>query len=244
VGTRIAGLQPGYLPWLGYFDQMLRVDAFLVADELPYTTTGWTRRNRVRGPDGPEWLTLPVRAEPGQRIDQVALDDQVPWTRKHATTLRHLYARGVDVDESVAAFEKAVAPVAGALAPVATASLRLLAERLGVETPILLSSELGLEARYRERFPGNPGPTHRIVAYCEALGADELLEGASGRSYFDVPLFAAHGLKVRFHDYVHPTWPQLHDPFISHLSAMDLLLCVGAERARAVLRSGGRRDGG
>jgi nucleotide-binding universal stress UspA family protein len=223
---------------------MLRVDAFLVADELPYTTAGWTRRNRVRGPDGPEWLTLPARPEPGQRIDEVALEAQVPWARKHATTLRHLYARGCDVDEAVAGFEKAVAEAGDSLAPVATASLRFLADRLGVETPILVSSQLGLEARYAERFPGNPGPTHRIVAYCEALGADELLEGASGRSYFDVALFASHGLQVHFHDYVHPAWPQLHEPFVSHLSAMDLLLCVGPERARRVLRSGGVRDDG
>lgn len=244
MGTRIAGLQPGYLPWLGYFDQMLHVDAFLVADELPYSTAGWSRRNRVRGPTGAEWLTLPVRAEAGQPINRVGLDPRVPWARKHAATLRHLYARGVDVDEVVGAFENAMADAGDALAAAGVASLRLLAERFGIETPILISSDLGLEARYAERFPEQPGPTHRIIAYCEALGADELLEGASGRSYFDVPLFESHGLRVRFQDYAHPTWPQLHEPFLSHLSAIDLLLCVGSERAGLVLRSGDSRDVG
>lgn len=238
MGTCIAGIQPGYLPWLGYFDQMLRVDAFLVADELPYAPAGWVRRNRVRGPDGAVWLTLPVRARRGAPIHRCALDAGVPWARKHAATLRHLYARGADVEETVAGYEGAVAPHAADLAGAATASLRWLADRLGVTTPILVSSQLGLEARYRARFPDAPGPTHRIVAYLEALGADQLLEGASGRAYFDEALFAAHGMRVRFHDYAHPVWPQLHGPFVSHLSAVDLLLCVGEARARRVLRSG------
>lgn len=243
MGTRIAGIQPGYLPWLGFFDQMLRVDAFLIADELPYTASGWTRRNRVRGADGPVWLSLPARPEPGDRIDAVALAPGAPWLRKHAATLRHLYARGVEVAETVGAFETALAEVAPGLGPTATATVRLLADRLGVETPILVSSELGLEARYEARFPDRPGPTRRIVAYLEALGADELLEGAAGRAYFDVPLFASFGMRVRFHDYVHPEYPQLHDGFVSHLSAMDLLLCAGVEEARRVLRRGRLRDG-
>ncbi len=238
MGTRVAGIQPGYLPWLGYFDQMLRVDAFLVADELPYTASGWTRRNRVRSAEGPVWLTLPARARPGERIDQVGLDPRVPWARKHAATLRHLYARGADAEETIGALEPVLSGAPHALGAVAVASLRFLAVRLGVETPLLLSSELGLEARYAGRFPGDPGPTHRIVAYLEALGADELLEGASGRSYFDTGLFASHGLRVRFHDYVHPTYTQLHPGFVSHLSAVDLLLCAGAEAARRVLRQG------
>ena len=93
MAERIAGIQPGYLPWLGYFDQMMRVDAFLVADELPFSSSGWVHRNRVKGRTGPVWLTLPARAEQGARISEVSLDPNVPWARKHLATLRHLYAR-------------------------------------------------------------------------------------------------------------------------------------------------------
>jgi hypothetical protein len=242
MGMRIAGIQPGYLPWLGCFDQMLRVDAFLVADELAYSASGWTRRNRVKGPRGAVWLTLPVRAREGQRIHEVPLDAAVAWRRKHAATLRHLYARGVDVAETLAGFGRAVGAAPETLAGVATATTRWLAERLAVRTPILRSSELGLEARYEARFPERPGANHRIVAYLEALGADELLEGETGRAYIDEALFASFGKRVRFHDYVHPVYPQLHGPFVSHLSAIDLLLCLGAESARRVLCTGRLRD--
>lgn len=236
MGERIAGIQPGYLPWLGYFDQMLQVDAFLVADELAFSSGGWAHRNRVRGPEGPVWLTLPVRPRHGQPICEVALDREVPWARKHLTRLRHLYARAPEAPALLDALEAEIDPRAPRLVDVSVPGIRWLAERLRIDTPILVSSELGLEARYRARFPEQPGPTHRIVAYMEALGASELLEGETGRRYFDVPLFASHGLRVRFHRYAHPEYPQLHAPFVSHLSALDLLLCAGEEEAARRLR--------
>src|SRR5690606_37643333 len=86
---RIAGIQPGYLPWLGYFDQMLRVDAFLVADELQFTTSGWAHRNRVKAPEGARWLTLPARRRSGAAIAEVRLDPATRWARRHLATLRH-----------------------------------------------------------------------------------------------------------------------------------------------------------
>ena len=235
---RIAGIQPGYLAWLGYFDQMLRVDAFLVADELPFSSSGWTHRNRVKGPAGPQWLTLPARARRGDAISDVALDPDVPWARKQAATLRHLYAKSPAAAPVIEAFEKVVDPSETRLSAVSLATVRWLADLLDVRTPILVSSELGLEARHRERFPDQTGPTRRIVSYLEAVGARELVEGAAGREYFDVPLFESHGMRVLFQDYRHPEYPQLHGPFVSHLSALDLGLCVGPEEARRVLRRG------
>jgi hypothetical protein len=235
---RVAGIQPGYLPWLGFFDQMLRVDAFLVADELPFSSSGWTHRNRVKAPEGARWLTLPARPRRADAIADVALAPGGGWTRKHVTAVRHLYARSPVAAPLLDALEELLDPAATRLAEVSLATIRWLAALLDVRTPILISSELGLEARYRERFPEQPGPTHRIVAYLEALGANWLLEGAAGRAYLDGALFAAHGMRVSFQDYVHPLYPQLHGPFLSHLSALDLVLCVGPDEARRVLRAG------
>lgn len=240
--VRIGGIQPVYLPWLGYFDQMRRVDAFIIADEMPYTSSGWLHRNRVKGPNGACWLNLPARPRRGQSIIDVRLDRAVAWKSRHLKTLRNFYARGVGAKATLEELDTVLDPAAERLTSVNVPAIRFLAERLGVRTPILVSSELGLEARYRARFPEQPGPTHRIIAYMEALGATELLEGESGQAYFDVPLFESHGMKVVFHRYQHPVYRQLHGPFLSHMSALDLLLSVGPEEAAAVLAAGTLRD--
>ena len=235
--VRLAGIQPGYLPWLGYFDQMRRVDVFVLADEMQFSSTGWAHRNRVRGPRGPHWLTLPVRAAGEQRIGDVVLDPRVPWAKKHLRTLRHFYRRSPWARDLLHAIERVITPAAERLVDASLPLLRWLAAELGITTPLVLSSEHALERRYLDEFPDAPGPTQRIIAFMKALGADELLEGAAGRAYLDVALCEAHGIRVAFHDYVHPVYRQLHEPFISHLSAIDLLLCAGAADARQVLRS-------
>ena len=109
----------------------------------------------------------------------------------------------------------------------------------GVETTA--RGLLGARSRARamaSSFPDQPGPTHRIIAFMKALGATELLEGESGQSYLDVALCAAHGIRVAFHRYAHPVYAQLHAPFVSHLSALDLLLSCGERDARRAARVG------
>jgi hypothetical protein len=238
VPTRIAGIQPGYLPWLGYFDQIRRVDAFLIADEMPFSSSGWAHRNRVRGPEGPHWLTLPGRPEQGQAIRDVPLDPSVPWARKHMKTLRHFYRRSPWARDLLPAIGDLLERPAARLTDASIPLIRFLAGRFGITTPLLVSSDLGLERRYADEFPDRPGPTHRIIAFMKALGARELLEGESGRAYLDVALCEAHGIRVEFHHYEHPVYPQLHAPFVSHLSAVDLLLCAGEADARRILAAG------
>jgi hypothetical protein len=173
-------------------------------------------------------------------ICEVPLDPAVPWQRKHLASLRHLYAKAAPAAEILDGLEAALPQHASRITDASTATIRFLAERLRIATPILVSSELGLEARFQARFPEGGGPTLRIVAYLEALGATELIEGASGRDYFDVPLFERHGMRVHFQSYEHPRYPQLHGDFISHLSAIDLLLCEGEDGAQRVLRAAAR----
>lgn len=238
MAVRLAGIQPGYLPWLGYFDQMRRVDVFVVADEMQFSSSGWSHRNRVRGPDGAHWLTLPARPSYGQAIHEVALDPTVPWPERHLETLRHFYARSPFAAELLAALSDVLDARARRLVDATVPVMRFLADRLGIATPLVISSEAGLERAYRERFPDQPGPTERIVAFMQALGATELLEGESGQSYLDLDLCAAHGIRVTFQRYAHPLYAQLHaPPFVSHLSALDLLLSCGEHEARRVLAS-------
>ncbi|HQH71050.1 MAG TPA: WbqC family protein, partial [bacterium] len=39
-------LQPGYLPWLGFFDQAHRSDVFIYYDDVQFDQHGWRNRNR------------------------------------------------------------------------------------------------------------------------------------------------------------------------------------------------------
>ena len=40
--------QPQYLPWLGYFDKMLKADVFCYLDTVQYKKNEWQNRNRIK----------------------------------------------------------------------------------------------------------------------------------------------------------------------------------------------------
>ena len=59
--NRVVVLQPSYLPWIGYFEQMARADQFVYLDDVQYTRRDWRNRNKIRTNEGWAWLTVPVQ---------------------------------------------------------------------------------------------------------------------------------------------------------------------------------------
>ena len=57
---KVAILQSNYIPWKGYFDLINIVDEFIVYDDMQYTRRDWRNRNKIKTPQGLQWLTIPV----------------------------------------------------------------------------------------------------------------------------------------------------------------------------------------
>ena len=62
-GEKIKGtvLQPTYLPWAGYFDMIDSTDIYVVFDHVQFERKSLQQINRIKGPNGEHWLTIPVQ---------------------------------------------------------------------------------------------------------------------------------------------------------------------------------------
>jgi hypothetical protein len=231
--TTLVVLQPGYLPWLGYFDLLHRADVFVHYDDVQFDKHGWRNRNRVKGPKGAVWLTVPVLhgGRFGQSILDVEIDERQNWRRKHLSTLAQLYARAPLVDSVLPRLRDIFGRPWPRLLELDLAIIDWLATELGVATPRHRASELGIGGERNER----------LLNLCRHFGATRYLSGNAARAYLDVERFAAAGVEVIWHDYVHPVYPQLHGEFVPYLSAIDLLLNAG-ERSLIVLGDDGARQ--
>jgi len=96
-------------------------------------------------------------------------------------------------------------------------------QALGISIPTRLASDLTLPDRART------DATARLVALCQAVGADTYLAGRDGALYLDADQFAAAGIAVETQRYEHPVYVQEHGEFAPFLSALDLLLMHGDE---------------
>jgi WbqC-like protein len=226
---KLAVLQPGYLPWLGFFDQMNRADVFVLYDDVQYTRSDWRNRNRVKGPAGPVWLTVPVQRQFGQTIRDALVDNRGDWARKHRETLRVHYGKSRFFAAHFPFLEDAFARPWERLVDLDLHLIEGLKRALGIDTPTPRSSELGIGGDRLER----------LLALCRHFGATAYLTGAAAEDYLEPQAFEAAGITLEYQQYEHPVYPQLYGEFVPYLSVVDLLFNCGPE-SRAILAGEGR----
>jgi hypothetical protein len=219
--TTLGVLQPGYLPWLGYFDLLKKADVFVHYDDVQFDKHGWRNRNRVKGPKGAVWLTVPVfhSGRTGQSILDVEIDDRQNWRRKHLSTVGQLYARAPFSEIVMPRLRGIVERPWFYLVDLDLALIDWLASELGIATPCYRASELGISG----------DRDGRLINLCRHFGATRYLSGNAARDYLDESRFAAAGISVVWHDYAHPVYAQQHGEFIPYLSVLDLILNVGGD---------------
>ena len=215
---RLAAHQPQYLPWLGFFDKMDRVDRFVLLDVVQFKKNEWQNRNRIRTAEGWQWLTVPVHHRFPMTLHEVTLDDHGPWRRKHREALRIHYARSPHRATVLPALEALLDEPFEDLSALNARTVRLLAGLLGARTPISLASTV----------PGLPdGADGRLIALCRHFGCMEYLAGAGGADYMDLEAYRRAGIRVTFQEFRHPIYTQAYAGFEPNLSAVDLLLNCG-----------------
>jgi GNAT superfamily N-acetyltransferase len=216
-------LQPGYLPWQGYFEQMAMSELFVLLDDVQYTKNDWRNRNRILDRGGqPLWLTVPVlsRGSFGQSIRHALIDNHRPWARKHWRTIEQTYGDAPHFERFAARISDVYQQRWDNLCELDVALIEGLAELLGLEPTLVCSSDLGIR---------ESDPNLRMLKILQAVGADELYEGAAGRGYLDVGLLARSGISTEFQDFGGRYYPQTtgRGRFVSKMSVVDLLMNMG-----------------
>lgn len=224
---RICIMQPGYLPWLGFFELMARCELFVILDDVPFTKRDWRSRNRIRTKQGWIWLTVPALSKNrrGQLISETKINNDDHWGQTHLKSLKIHYAKAPYFREYIGFFENLYSRPWKLLVDLDIAIISFLAETMNIKTPMVRSSELGIQD-----VAGN----EHILAICTKLQAKELYDSQGAKAFIQMPLFQKKGVRVDFQEFQHPTYRQIYTPFLPYMSAVDLLFNEGPA-SRSVL---------
>lgn len=218
----VSVLQPGYLPWLGYFDLAALSDTFVIYDDVAFDKRSWRNRNRILGPAGPQWLTVPVETKGrfGQPINTVRIADQF-WPAKHLMSLRHCYGKAPSFDWLFPQLDAYLsARTYSWLLDLCLEGHDLLCRLLAVRSERRLSSELGI---------GRIGKTERLAAIATSLNARRFIATDASQAYMNEAIWRAAGVDLVYQRYPHPVYPQIGPGFVSHLSVVDALMFLGPQ---------------
>jgi hypothetical protein len=218
----VAGHQPNYLPWLGFFDKIKRSDLFIIEDNVQFEQQGFTNRNRILTADGVKWLSVPIEHTKKQLLIneiRIANKSEPDWKSRHWLTLKFNYCKAPYWRDFSGFFEDTYQREWALLINLNMHLIRGIMGFLGIETPLVMSSSLGAKGKKSDL----------IVAQCKAVGADVQLAGEGGKGYIDEELFKSAGVELVFQDFTHPVYNQTQEGFTPNLSVVDYLFCTGGK---------------
>lgn len=222
---KVAIVQSNYIPWKGYFDLIASVDEFVLYDDMQFTRRDWRNRNRIKTPQGVQWLSVPVKVKGRfhQSIRETELDG-AEWAGIHWRSLAQNYRRAKCFDD-VAEWLEAI---------YLERSYRFLSDlnRTLIEA---ICAYLGITTKIRNSwdFQLAEGKSERLANLCLQIGAGEYVSGPSAHGYIDPNCFSERGIVLSWFDYSgYPEYPQLWGDFVHEVSVLDLLFNCGKEAPR------------
>ena len=223
-------LQPSYIPWRGYFEQIAKADIFVFYDDVQYDKHGWRNRNRIKNHQGGQWLTIPVHSKgvviENTPINAVEIAWATPWNERHHRAIEQAYARAPYYKQYAPWLDEVYSRHTDKLADFSIPLTIELAEKLGIcHTQFMRSSELHVTGQ----------KTDRLIEILSQLGATHYISGPSARSYIEDEKFQRAGITLEYMDYNYPIYPQLYPPFDPYVSILDLLLMTGPNALRYII---------
>src|SRR6266550_1540824 len=141
--------QPTFVPWLGYFDRMIRSDLFVLLDHVQFERRNYQNRALIRLEDTTKWLTVPVvqlsqkELIIDKRVDNpVDCDNNRWWGPNHFATLRYAYRKAPFFEDYAPRLREILEARWDKLVDLNLATLDFLREVFQIDTPMVRSSTL------------------------------------------------------------------------------------------------------
>ena len=205
------------------------VDEFILYDDMQYTRRDWRNRNKIKTPQGLQWLTIPVeiKGKYFQKINETKVSEK-DWSKKHWQTILRNYSKAKYFKDYKDIFEELYLTCDEEyLSEINYKFITTINEILGIKTKLRWSSEFELV----------DGQTEKLLGICKDCNADIYLSGPAAKDYFNEELAKQENIKVEWMDYSgYKEYEQLNPPFEHGVTILDLIFNKG-DRAKEFMKS-------
>jgi hypothetical protein len=231
---KIGVMQPYFLPYIGYWQLLAAVDAFVVHDRIQYTKKGWINRNRflLNGKDG--LFTVPLE-KGSDFLDIVERRISAGFDRDRLLNqLSASYRKAPHFAVAFPIIERIVRCPHENLFDYVHGSLHEIAVFLDIATPLVRSSRLDIDHGLRAEA--------KVLALCKAQAASALpgetityVNAIGGQALYSRDEFKAHGIELRFIQTRSIRYVQYDRAFVPNLSIVDVMMFNSKKAIRAML---------
>lgn len=228
---KIVILQPEFLPWVGFFEQINLADVFVHYDDVQYPQ-GTCRVNRVqiKTVNGIQWLTAPVRKTKMQNICECKFDETQNWRKTHLKTFEFALKKAEYFEDAKCLIDEIYSNETDNICDFDISAIEKVSNYFNLETEFIRSSEINdTELKSSEK----------LVHIVKQLGGDVYISGWGAKNYIDYDLFEKNNIRLEFMDYKLNNYPQLYGEFTPYVTIFDLIANCGKD-GRKFINSGSK----
>jgi hypothetical protein len=216
---KVAIMQPTFIPWLGYFEMIERVDNFVFLDNVQYEKKSWQNRNYLRVRDEKLLISLPIIHQGlHQSILETVLFNAKFHKQKILKTISTTYRKSDFFAKTFPVVEELFQRDIDNLAEFNIQTIIEFSRCFGIQTNFVRGSHLSSTGK----------STELTIAQCLELGADSFYCAAGATSYVSKEEgFQKFGIEVEYQNYVPQMYKQNNPGFIPFLSIVDLIMNNG-----------------
>lgn len=213
---RIAIMQPYFMPYIGYWQLIAAVDAFVVYDNIKYTKKGWINRNRFLTNGEEAVFSLPLRKDSDfLDVNQRFLSDSFD-PEDFLNRFREAYRKAPEFSSVMPLLEGIVRNPVSNLFEYILGSIRVVCGFLEIKTPLVVSSTIVCDHSLKSG--------ERVRAICKALGAVIYVNPVGGMELYSKDDFAKNGINLKFLKALPFEYQQSGNAFLPWLSILDVLM--------------------
>lgn len=221
-------MQPYFFPYLGYWQLVNAVDKFVLLDDVNFIMRGYINRNSILINGKPHKFVISLE-KPSQNklISETNLLFAVEERKKLLRTIELAYHKAAYFDDAYSIIEKAIMFPDSKLVNFLKNSICLCSGYLGINTEILLSSEIKKDVSKKAQ--------DRIIEINKVLGADTYINAIGGQALYNREEFNNNGIQLYFIQMNNCEYKQFNDTFVPNLSLIDILMFNDIDSIRQML---------
>lgn len=221
--------QPTYLPWIGIFKAIDYCDNFVFYDDVQFERKSWHSRNKILEKSNKTSLYLSVPTKKNSQkamINQIEISDP-KFYLDHIKKIEANYKKTNKREYLIKILKETYSNTCKNLLNLNTSLIIKLANYIDLKTNFFYSHNFHIEGQKYTR----------PLKIAQALGTTEYLSQAGTKEYTPIDQYIKNNIKVTFLNFNHPIYEQGLGAFIPYLSIIDMLINIGPEKTREIIKN-------
>ncbi len=230
-------MQPTFMPWVGYFDLINSVDAFVFLDDVQLSKGSWQVKNKIKTGNGESFITLPIKKDKSrdnQYINNsfIFVDDK--WRKKTLKSIELNYGKTPYFEDILPLLKEWIVSDL-TLSEIHIKMIKRIANMLSFDdVDFIASSSLDIKG----------GKETKLLDICKQVSAQTYLSPQGSSAYIQptnlADKFKENNIDLFYHNYNPVRYKQSYGEFTPYLGIFDLLFNEGLEQSSELIVDGHR----